>query len=255
MEWYDIKGVGLNMSTEQETDYHTHFANDFARYVPSFAGKEVLVVGCAEGKDCSYFVDFGADRVIGLDIIEDVGQEFQHPKVTYIKCSAEEMEFEDRSFDCVYSVATMEHIHRIDRAFAEMVRVTKPGGWIYCLAAPLWNSRQGHHMFSLFGDYPWIHLRLSPEEILEYSREKGLTGSNGDIKYDIDFMFSDYFNFLPGRRYVEVCSQLEVSEIIDNTLWPEAEENLSKDVFLELQAKGYSKEELLAVSHRFVAKK
>ena len=244
------------MSKEpQIEDYQTKFAKDFASYVPNFGGTKVLVVGCAKGKDCTYFVDFGAERVIGLDMIEDIGEEFLHPKVIYIQGSAEDMEFEDCSFDYVYSVATMEHIQRIDRAFAEMVRVTKPGGLIYCFAAPLWNSRQGHHLFTLFGNYPWIHLRLSPEQILKYSRENKLTGSNGDVNCDIDFMFSDYFNFLPARRYLEVCSELNVSEIIDNSLWLEPEENLSEDVFLELQAKGYSKEELLAASHRFIARK
>lgn len=70
------------MFTSSKIDYQTHFARDFASYVPSFAGKKVLVVGCSTGKDCSYFVDFGADRVVGVDLIQDIGKDFSHPKVS-----------------------------------------------------------------------------------------------------------------------------------------------------------------------------
>lgn len=130
------------------------------------------------------------------------------------------MPFADSSFDCVYSVATMEHIHRIDLAFAEMIRVTKMGGWIYCFAAPLWNSRKGHHLFNFLGDYPWIHLRKSQAQIHQFCEENNLTGSVDDISQDIDFIYSGYLNFLPARRYLEVCAELiRYVEIINNNIY------------------------------------
>lgn len=236
-------------------DYQIQYANDFSRYVPTFVDKTVLVVGCGEGQDCSFFVDFGAKMVYGLDIVPNIGALFQHERVQYVKESADRMPFANDSFDYVYSVATMEHIHKIDLAFAEMVRVCRPEGIIYCIAAPLWNSREGHHYFGLFSEYPWIHLRLSKKEILEYCYVKGIKKGENDISDDIDFMFSDYFNFLPAQRYLDVCSKLPVSKIISNSLWLESEEYLQDDVFRELELLGYTKQELLAVSHIFIAQK
>jgi SAM-dependent methyltransferase len=244
-----------NNSDPNDLDYQTNIFNQFSSYVPTFVNKKVLVIGCGSGKDCSYFVDAGASLVNGLDIVDNIGCGFKHEKVKYFSDSAENMPFENNLYDYVYSVATMEHIHEIDKAFSEMVRVTKPGGIVYCFACPLWNSREGHHKFNLFPQYPWIHLRLSKEQIKEYCSKNNIINPNYDIVYDIEFMFSDYFNFLPSARYIEVCSKLPVSEIIKNTLYRDSEIFLTDEVFQELNRIGYSKEELLSNAHEFIAKK
>jgi hypothetical protein len=46
-----------------------------------------------------------------------------------------------------------------------------------------------------------------------------------------------------------------VSELIDNSLWLEPDEHLTQDILAELDAQGYTREELLAVSHTFVARR
>jgi ubiquinone/menaquinone biosynthesis C-methylase UbiE len=43
---------------------------------------------------------------------------------------AERLDFPDASFDKIYSFHAIEHIPRLDRAFAEMARVLRPGGRI-----------------------------------------------------------------------------------------------------------------------------
>jgi len=243
------------MSSEQDTDYHTKIFNDFSRYAPTLRGGRILVVGCGTGRDCKHFVEAGAKHTRGLDIDSNIGRDFQHHSVKYFSGSAEAMPFEDGSYDFVYSVATMEHIHHIDQAFSEMIRVTCEGGLIYSFAAPLWNSREGHHMPELFGFYPWMHLSLSQEEILRHCRQNNIVNPDHDVSHDVEFMFSDYFNFLPAQRYVDVCSTLPVSEVLQNTLWQESEDFLTEPVFRDLQKRGYSKAELLSVSHTFVGRK
>ena len=237
------------------TDYRKQFAEDCARYVATFPGLRVLVVGCGAGLDCQYFVSFGATVVHGIDPDDHIGSDFRHSSLTYLNGVAEAMPFKDYSYDVVYSVATMEHVHDIQRAFTEIVRVTKREGLIYCVAAPLWNSREGHHHFGLFPDYPWIHLRLSKHGIVKYCRERGISKPGHDVSDDVDFMFSHYFNRLPARRYLEACGCLPVSRLIENSLWFEPEDHLPEDLFVELRGHGYTKEELLAVSHKFVARK
>jgi len=82
--------------------------------------------------------------------------------------------YPDESFNLTLSIATLEHIANPSKVFDEAVRVTKVGGYGYLQAGPLYCSPFGHHMFSYFQDYPWIHLRLSRDEILAYMIDQGI---------------------------------------------------------------------------------
>ena len=51
-------------------------------------------------------------------------------------CAAEELPFEDASFDLVLGHAVLHHIPHLERAFAEMRRVLRPGGIILFAGEP-----------------------------------------------------------------------------------------------------------------------
>jgi SAM-dependent methyltransferase len=51
-------------------------------------------------------------------------------------CPAEELPFEDGSFDLVHGHAILHHIPDLERAFAEMLRVLRPGGTIMFAGEP-----------------------------------------------------------------------------------------------------------------------
>lgn len=85
------------------------------------------------------------------------------------------MDLPNNSFDMVFCFATMVHVPDIGKGFSEMARVTKPGGVLYSVAAPLWNSPYGHHKPELFQPrYPWIHLLLDREAICELCEKEGI---------------------------------------------------------------------------------
>lgn len=254
-------------------DYLNYFANDCLKYIPHhrLANKKVLVVGCGNGVDCSPFVE--AAEIHGLDICDNIGQNFIHEKVSYYKESAESMQRESDFYDLVFSVATLEHVHNLESAFSEIFRVTKPGGLIYCAAAPLWNSYEGHHIYGLFPEFPWIHLRLSSSELVQYiEKYKDNLGIYGQFneklewgellqqdkmtsqaKNLVDFIFSDYFNRRNAVDYLKIAGELNISYLIRNDIWQDGEKLLSPEVFEELTVKGFTKEELLSVSHTYVA--
>jgi SAM-dependent methyltransferase len=123
----------LKMNQSQRTaerkqgEYYNQLHATWANQRLNVKDKKVLVVGCNTGYDCSYFVDFGANLVFGIDIIYEVVKAYKNSKVEYFKMSAESMCFIDNQFDLVYCFATMEHILNIDAAFSEMVRVTRGG--------------------------------------------------------------------------------------------------------------------------------
>src|SRR5262245_12632452 len=72
-------------------DYRQQFAADCSRYVDTFLGSQVLVVGCGGGGDCHPFVDFGARRVHGIDTGPHLGSKFSHRRVSYVRAAAEAM--------------------------------------------------------------------------------------------------------------------------------------------------------------------
>src|SRR5882757_6732121 len=60
--------------------------------------------------------------------------------VTTVATEAEELPFDDESFDLVFGHAVLHHIPHLDRAFAEFRRVLRPGGRVVFAGEP---SRTG----------------------------------------------------------------------------------------------------------------
>ncbi len=64
-------------------------------------------------------------------------------KVTTVETEAEELPFEDESFDIVFGHAVLHHIPDVERAFAEFRRVLRPGGALAFAGEP---SRYGDRL-------------------------------------------------------------------------------------------------------------
>lgn len=221
-------------------------------------GKNVLVVGCNVGKDCAYFVRLGARAVHGLDVITDIGTGYRNRKVRYLRASAEAIPVRSGTYDLVFCFATMEHVPDIDSAFTEMARVTRDGGVIYSVASPLWNSRYGHHKGDLFERFPWVHLYKTETEIAELCAREGVADPTGRYPIDVHIRYMlnpQYFNMTPARRYINTCRTLTNVAVVENNLALDSDDLLTPDIYAELQAKGYSREELLAVTHTFIGRK
>jgi len=124
--------------------------------------------------------------------------------VTTVACDAEELPFEDASFDLVFGHAVLHHLPGLSRAFDEFVRVLRPGGRLFfagepsrygdCLAnvpkraalfaAPLWRAlmraspapegdRDGgedNHRLEAFVD---VHA-FTPDQLAVIARRAGL---------------------------------------------------------------------------------
>ena len=221
-------------------------------------GKKCLVIGCNTGRDCRYFVRLGAREVHGLDIIDEIGKDFPHPKVRYHKASCENMiGVPGEYYDLIYCYATMEHVPRIDLAFPEMVRVARPGGIIYAFSSPLWHSKYGHHCKDLLKD-PWLHLRYNKDEIIHYCTSRGIQDSAGrKVEGIVNYIFfsKTFLNREPAKTYINVCNNLPGIQIIKNELFFEEPKVLTPALKSELGRKGYAEQDLLAVSHTFVARK
>jgi SAM-dependent methyltransferase len=109
--------------------------------LPPLEGKDVLEAGCGTAYVSSWLARRGA-RPTGIDVSEEqlaTARRFQQEfglEFPLVHGSAEQLPFEDESFDLVLGHAVLHHIPDLRQAFAEMRRVLRPGGTILFAGEP-----------------------------------------------------------------------------------------------------------------------
>jgi len=88
-------------------------------------GQIVLEIGCGQGHLTKRLADRGVD-IVGIDANPNAPDIAQTDRVVFM--FAEDLEFDDNSFDNVVAVHSIEHIPALEKALAEMARVLRPGG-------------------------------------------------------------------------------------------------------------------------------
>ena len=154
--------------------YNKAYLNGMFRHVPHLKRKQVLEIGASDGLACDLLLTEEPTRIVGVDIVDIVGCGYPRPTISYQKVDGCDLPFENNTFDLTFSIATLEHVREPFNAIREMIRVTAPGGFCYVQAGPLYCSPFGHHMFGYFDDFPWIHLRLSPDEVVAEANRRNL---------------------------------------------------------------------------------
>jgi ubiquinone/menaquinone biosynthesis C-methylase UbiE len=151
----------------------------------------------------------------------------------------------------VFSFATLEHVHNIEAAYSEMVRVLNPGGTVYCHASPLWNSRSGPHWGDAFSCVPWAHLKLGKKEIHKIN-EILQRYSAEELDYFLDERF---FNQRPARDYLAAGWRLPEVEVLRNNIDLEDDTGVPSGLIRDLNKLGYSRLEIFGLSHTLVVRK
>lgn len=153
-----------------------HFAR-VIRYLRPHRADRLLEVGCGRGW-LTQRVKQNCPDTVGVDVnpraIANAVTENTH------LMDATHLEFEDESFDHVYSFHVIEHIVDIKRAIAEMARVVAPGGRILLVypAEPVRGLFAMPGAWMGFGN-PFLARRLhvhklTPNRMLKLARELGL---------------------------------------------------------------------------------
>jgi 2-polyprenyl-6-hydroxyphenyl methylase/3-demethylubiquinone-9 3-methyltransferase len=109
----------------------------FDRFVAEWEGLRVLDVGSGGGYACEFLARRHA-VVTGTDILEaslreagDHAAQVGLP-IEYRSCTTERLPFPDRSMDVVTCFDVLEHVSGKEALIAELYRVLKPGGWLFC---------------------------------------------------------------------------------------------------------------------------
>jgi len=101
----------------------------------ALGGKDVLDVGCGSGIATQLLAEAGAN-VTAVDLTDWAVETTRRRLAAFgldgdvRQADAEQLPFEDASFDLVFSWGVIHHSSDMDRALAELVRVCRPGGQV-----------------------------------------------------------------------------------------------------------------------------
>lgn len=153
------------------------FGDDFFELIQ---GKTVVDFGCGAGEGVVEMALNGAERVIGIDIQEnllDVGREWAEKQGVADRCSFTTAT--DQSADIVVSKDAFEHFEDPSSILEIMSSLLSSDGYLLASFGPTWLHPYGGHLFSVF---PWAHLLFT---------EYALTKWRADFRSDGARSFSE----------------------------------------------------------------
>ncbi len=144
--------------------YHVDFFQEHLADLP-LAGKRVLEIGVGSGGELLRLLqdhEPAIEELVGINK-DDYGAVDVGSRARLVEADVCAMAFAEHEFDLVYSLATFEHVHDLQRAVQQIHRVLRPGGLLIANWSPIWNGFDGHHYGATVKEtqaieLPWAHL-------------------------------------------------------------------------------------------------
>jgi SAM-dependent methyltransferase len=130
--------------------------------------KTVIDMGCSDGAISRRYIEWGAAKVIGIDIndkmIERARAIYSDPHLEFLLSKPFSMPLEDRCADLLISYDVFEHVSQPALMTREIFRVLRSGGkaligtwgWYHPFAPHLWSTMP----------VPWAHVVFSEATVL-----------------------------------------------------------------------------------------
>jgi 2-polyprenyl-3-methyl-5-hydroxy-6-metoxy-1,4-benzoquinol methylase len=179
-EWWDYSADGWLELMGKEDRNRVHLLDPvMLELAGDVVGKDVLDVGCGEGRFCRMLSRRGASTV-GVDPTQKLldAARSKHPEGVYHLARGESLPFEVASFDLVISYIVLIDITDFRSAIREMARVLRPGG---CLLIANLNPFATTRERAWYQDENGKKLHLAVEE---YFTERSLHAKWGKVSID-----------------------------------------------------------------------
>lgn len=171
-------------------------AQTMLRLVRNDAGVDrFLDLGMWDGMTCLALQAAGK-TVAGVDIrVEGLDERARAGGPAFAGMDAARLGFPDRSFDFVFSFNSFEHFPDPEAVLREVIRVLRPGGYLYLDFGPVWLSPKGAHQFQTIS-VPYVECLFTKELLTEYAAAN-----------DIKLMGFFWMNEWPLSRYHRLWAQ------------------------------------------------
>lgn len=235
-------------------EYQENFVKDLNSKI-QIKGKNVLEIGSdLRLKTARILLEYGAKSVLCVN--PDFPDELKSPdeRITVTKELFENIDTQNNTFDIVFGIAILEHVHNVKGLFEKVRDILKPNGFALIQGHPLYCCSCGHHIAvnnrfgfnKKFGPInpfePWEHLMYDTREDVEQ-----LFIKKGFPKEDIDKMlnqyFSDYINKYSTQDMIDI---IKTVSNLQTVIQFEKEFEYEPNEFYKEALKKYSKEELMS---------
>jgi ubiquinone/menaquinone biosynthesis C-methylase UbiE len=170
---------------DKSEKYWNSFEKDFLNsYIELAQGLKVLDAGAGTGRLSLKLYKAGA-RVTALDISAEMLAKLKRKNrdIELVEGDMEDMPFEDRSFDMVFSSLALVHLKEADKFLDECYRVLKDGGKLVLVnihyRKPLiLEDEKGQYIILCYNHFP-RHVREAAEG-LAFSVENEIIVTEGD---------------------------------------------------------------------------
>lgn len=165
--------------------------NAVYNFVPKQAGARILDIGYGNGDMLKRLEEKLDAQFYGIDISQDMkvlatktnARAVAQDKMFLCVGGVEDMPYEDRFFDCVYTINTVYFWQDADKAMDEVVRVLKDGGRFICaFYSKAYFERSKSYQFEDETYY-------TPSELKEFAAAHGLENVKVKVVDEKKFMY------------------------------------------------------------------
>jgi SAM-dependent methyltransferase len=163
---FGVRRIGLK---DQMPDCEIYINKDDLYDLKSLVkGRRVADIGCGYGRNRKIVEEQGGEWV-GVEPFEGGAHT--------VTADAEDLPFEDASFDVVIMDAVLEHIPNVSNAFQEVARILKPGGYFVGYVA----------FMECFHEISYSHLSFKALEHFSKINGMKLMKLSGGTRFGIDY--------------------------------------------------------------------
>jgi len=206
--------------------------------LPDLKGKRVLDLGCGFGEHCRKFIDYGAQKVVGIDISEKMLEiaktENSSERITYIHMPMEEIGRLDEKFDAVISSLALHYVEDFEGVVRNVYKLLYSGGYfIFSQEHPFCTCYSGGDRWTRDENGRKLHLNLANYGI---EGEKKSTWFVDNVK-KYHRTFSTIINTLTAAGFCieKIIEPLPSAELLQK--YPDYADLFHKPDFLLIKAK------------------